>query len=69
MESAFSAAGLPEVPRDELEAGTYTNAEIAESFRDDPLKLFAILVDISTVKSLAEKRSLLSFVVDAMKSA
>ncbi len=64
VETAFKAADLPEVTEDQLEAGTYTNAQIAEKLRADPLKLISLLMGVSTLGGCAEKRSVLSFAVD-----
>jgi len=65
---AFEAAKLPEVARNELEAGTYTNAEIAEKLRADPERLMSMLMDVSKMGSPSAKRSILSFAVDMIES-
>lgn len=64
VETAFKAAGLPEVTENQLEPGTYTNAQIAEKMRGKPTKLLALLMQVSKTGGVAEKRSILSFAVD-----
>ena len=64
VDSAFQAADLPEVPEEQLEVGTYTNAQIAEKLQGDPMKLLSLLMGVSTMGSHAEKRSILSFAVE-----
>lgn len=62
---AFETAGLPEVNESQLEAGTYTNAQLAEKMRGDPGKLIHLLMNVSTMgNSPAAKRSILSIAVD-----
>jgi len=68
VESAFKAAGLPEVTADQLETGTYTNAEIAEKFRGNPIELLNLLMGVSNQGGPAEKRNILSLAVDMIKS-
>lgn len=65
---AFEAAKLPEVTEDQLEAGSYTNVQIAEKLRDDPLRLLSLLNGVSRMDSPVEKRSILSFAVDIVES-
>ena len=69
VDSAFQAADLPEVPEEQLEVGTYTNAQIAEKLQGDPMKLLSLLMGVSTMGGHAEKRSILSFAVDAVDMA
>jgi len=65
VNSAFEAAKLPEVTEDQLETGTYTNAQIAEKMRDKPVKFLSLLMDISQMGGgNASRRSILSFAVD-----
>ena len=64
VEKAFEAAGLPEVSEDQLETGTYTNAQVAEMYRNDPTRLLSLLMGVSNLGNPAEKRSILSFAVD-----
>lgn len=64
VKAAFDAAGLPEVDEKDLETGTYTNKQIAERFRDRPKKLIELLISVTGFGSEAERRSILSFVVD-----
>ena len=68
VEAAFKAADLPEVEEDRLETGTYTNAQIAEKLRDDPMKLMSLLMQIENMGGYAKKRSILSFAVDMVDS-
>lgn len=69
VSAAFTAANLPDVPEDQLEVGTYTNAQIAEKFKDDPLKFVGILMKLSEMSGNdAEKRSILSFTADIYES-
>lgn len=67
VEKAFEAAGLPEIKEEDLEAGTYTNAQIAERLRNDPFQLLALLMRVSNLGNEAEKRSILSFAVDLIE--
>jgi hypothetical protein len=66
VDSAFNKAGLPEVESDRLETGTYTNAEIAEKFRNNPIKLLSLLMTVSELGDPDTKRSVLSFAVDKL---
>ncbi len=66
VETAFKAAGLPEITEDQLEPGTYTNQQVADRFRDDPIRLVSILMDLPKSGSPASDRSVLSFAVDMM---
>ena len=68
VDSAFKAAKLPEVSPDMLEAGTYTNAQIAEKFRDNPFGLMVLLMKSSELGGEAERRSIISFAVDIMET-
>ena len=68
VSAAFSAAKLPEVTPDQLETGTYTNVQIADKLRDDPLRLTALLMKVENVGSNVSKRSILSFAVDIIES-
>lgn len=68
VESAFAAANLPEVPEDQLEVGTYTNRQIAERFRDNPMGLLALLMQLPKGGGAASRRSILSFAVDMRDS-
>ena len=65
---AFETAGLPEFTKDELEAGTYTNLEIAEKFRDDPMRLVTLLMHLPQAGGHASMRSVLSFAVENIES-
>ena len=67
-EAVFKAADLPEVTEDQLEPGTYTNAQIAEKLRDDPIKFMGLMMDVSNMGNQVQKRSLLSFIVDMIVS-
>jgi len=68
VESAFKTAKLPEVKEEELEIGTYTNAQVAEKFRDDPLGLLKLLMGLSKMGGgNASRRSILSFAVDMIE--
>ncbi len=65
VEKSFEAAGLPEVDVKDLETGTYTNAQIGEKLRSNPLKLVQLLMRLSVIGGdVASKRSILSFAVD-----
>lgn len=68
VEKAFAAADLPEVPVDMLEAGTYTNTQIAEKFRQDPVGLVALLMALPKNGSVASRRSILSFAVETIEA-
>ena len=64
-DAAFEAAGLPEVSEDQLEVGTYTNAQISEMLHGNGEKLLALLMQVSDIgDDVAAKRSVLSFAVD-----
>ncbi|HUW24631.1 MAG TPA: hypothetical protein VMW04_03315 [Patescibacteria group bacterium] len=65
VEAAFKAAGLPEVPADQLEIGTYTNAQIAERFRKNLLGFIAVLQNLPEGDN-ASRRSILSFAAEMM---
>ncbi|MBM4401831.1 MAG: hypothetical protein FJ044_01140 [Candidatus Cloacimonetes bacterium] len=64
--AAFKAAGLPEVAEEELEVGTYTNRQITERFRNDPLRLISLLMQLPDGNP-ASRRSILSFAVDLIE--
>jgi hypothetical protein len=65
VEASFKAAGLPEVDEKDLETGTYTNAQIAEKLRGNPMKLVQLLMSLDAMGGdVATKRSILSFAVD-----
>lgn len=66
VESVFKAANMPEVEVDKLEAGTYTNAQIAQKLKANPERLFSLLAQVTNMGSPAEKRSVLSFAVDML---
>lgn len=66
--TAFKAAELPEIAEDQLETGTYTNAQIAEKLRDDPMKLLSLLMGVSRMGSHLDKRSMLSFAIEITES-
>ncbi|HEY4505423.1 MAG TPA: hypothetical protein VJG67_01915 [Candidatus Paceibacterota bacterium] len=66
VESAFKAANLPDVPKDELETGTYTNRQIADNFRQRPIEFMSLLMDLPD-GSDASRRSILSFAVDLIE--
>lgn len=68
VESAFANANLPEVSEDQLETGTYTNRQIAERFRDEPLRLLGLLMSLPEGGGAASRRSVLSFAVDMMNN-
>lgn len=68
VEAAFKAAGLPEVAEEELEVGTYTNQQIAERFRSDPMRLMTLLMQLPG-GGPASRRSILSFAVDLIENA
>lgn len=68
VSSAFKAAGLPEFTKNELEAGTYTNLEIAEKFRNDKMRLVALLMHLPQSGGHASMRSVLSFAVENIES-
>ncbi len=65
---AFKAAELPEVTKDQLEAGTYTNLEIAEKFRGDRMRLVMLLMNLPQAGGHASMRSILSFAVEQIES-
>ena len=67
VKTAFEAAGLPEVAEDQLEPGTYTNAQIAEKLRSNPARFVRMLMEVSELGNQAEKRSTLSFAVDLIE--
>ena len=60
---AFNAVGLPDVPSDILETGTYTNMQIAERFRTQPAQLLDLLQQLPK-NNPAVSRGILSFRVD-----
>ncbi len=62
--TAFINAGIPEVEKEELETGTYTNAEMIEKMRTNPSKLLHLIMRVSEMGDAASKRSILSFAVD-----
>ena len=66
--AAFNAAELPEVGENDLELGTYTNAQIAEKLRGNPGRLLSLLMNVSKMGSPAQKRSILSFAVESIES-
>ena len=65
VDKAFKVIDLPEVDTEDLEVGTYTNAQIAEHFRKNSLGLVSLL-DKLPGSSVASRRSILSFVVDML---
>lgn len=67
VEHVFKKANLPEVDPSQLEAGTYTNAVIAQAFRHNPEWLVVALTRISHLDP-ATKRSMLSFQVEILQT-
>lgn len=65
VESAFKAARLPEVEENQLETGTYTNAQIAEKV-GDPFRLMQLLMALPEGGGDASRRQILSFAVDML---
>jgi len=63
IQSAFKAANLPEVNKNQLETGTYTNQEIAKMF-NDPRDFMVALMRLPHGGGKASRRSILSFAVD-----
>lgn len=65
VEALFKTANMPEVTVDQLEAGTYTNAQIAEKLRESPLELMSLVASVSELGGGdASRRQVLSFAVD-----
>lgn len=65
LNTAFEAAGLPEVKEEELETGTYTNAQMISKVKEYPV-LLGLLLSLPKGASAASNRSVLSFAVDAL---
>ncbi len=62
--SQFDVIDLPEVEADQLSQGLYTNAQIAEYFKDNPFKLIPLLTIVEPNCDEYTKRSILSQAVD-----
>ena len=60
---AFETANLHEVDENELEIGTYTNAQVAVKC-SSPTQLVALLMKLPDGGGNASRRSVLSFAVD-----
>ena len=66
IKSAFDDAGMPEVTKDQLEVGTYTNADLA-TFFSDPMDFLMMAMKMSgSVASPTSKRSIMSFAVEML---
>ena len=66
IKSAFDDAGMPEVTKDQLEVGTYTNADLA-AFFNDPMEFLMMTMKVSkSGDSPVSKRSVMSFAVEML---
>ncbi len=66
IKSAFDDAGMHEVTKDQLEVGTYTNADLA-AFFSDPMEFLIMTTKMSkSGTSPVSKRSIMSFAVEML---
>ncbi len=65
VKKLFAAAGMPEVPKEDLEPGTYTNEELAAFFASGD-ELWHALNQLHRHADPVTKRSILSFAAEIM---